>query len=97
MLSVRKPLVEKLHNPPGGIRSCRIIVAEVKSVLLSRIDDLLRWSSNRFGKLDQFFALRRRNIAVRVAMQFDQRRHMADLRTGDLIQRERLPWGSLSP
>jgi hypothetical protein len=34
---------EELNKVAKGISGCRVIVGEIKSVLLTRIDDLLRW------------------------------------------------------
>src|SRR6266436_7628939 len=69
-----EPGVEEPGDPSDRIRGQRVSIREVEAVFLAWIGHLLGSGANSVGKLYEFLSLGQRDVAIRFAMQFDQRR-----------------------
>src|SRR5258708_1016299 len=74
-----KARFEKSDNPAKGVRDHRIVVRKVKTVRLAWIADIFGPHPDRFGEFYEYLALGGGNVAIRLAVQFDQGRQMLDL------------------
>ncbi len=72
--------MEEPGDPSDRIRGQRVSIREVEAVFLAWIGHLLGSGANSVGKLYEFLSLGQRDVAIRFAMQFDQRRQTLDSR-----------------
>jgi hypothetical protein len=75
-----KSRFEESDDAVEGVCGHWIGIGKVETVVSAGIDDVLGLSSNCFAELHQFLALGGRNVAIRRAVKFDQRRQVLDFR-----------------